>query len=177
MTETNEPAETAETADTPRTAETPAPATPAPLHWKLVIDCANPQSQADFWAAALHYAVEDNSAFIERLLELGAVPREAVVEFHARLAFRDLVAVRHPDDPYDQDSGTGLGRRLLFQRVPEAKTGKNRLHLDLHPAAGEREGEVERLERLGASVLRRVKEPGGEWVVMADPEGNEFCVQ
>lgn len=109
MTETNEPAETAETADTPRTAETPAPATPAPLHWKLVIDCANPQSQADFWAAALHYAVEDNSAFIERLLELGAVPREAVVEFHARLAFRDLVAVRHPDDPYDQDSGTGLG--------------------------------------------------------------------
>ncbi|KUM74255.1 VOC family protein [Streptomyces curacoi] len=147
------------------------------MHWKLVIDCANPQSQADFWAAALHYAVEDNSAFIERLLELGALPREAVVEFHARLAFRDLVAVRHPDDPYDQDSGTGLGRRLLFQRVPEAKTGKNRLHLDLHPTAGEREGEVERLERLGASVLRRAKEPGGEWVVMADPEGNEFCVQ
>ncbi|MGI5377433.1 VOC family protein [Streptomyces sp. CA-251387] len=151
--------------------------TPTPLHWKLVIDCANPQSQADFWAAALHYEVEDNSALIERLLELGALPREAVVEFHARLAFRDLVAVRHPDDPYDQESGTGLGRRLLFQRVPEAKTVKNRLHLDLHAAARKREAEVERLEGLGASVLRRVKEPGGEWVVMTDPEGNEFCVQ
>ena len=150
---------------------------PTPLHWKLVIDCANPQSQADFWAAALHYEVEDNNALIERLLELGALPREAVVEFHARLAFRDLVAVRHPDDPYDQDSGTGLGRRLLFQRVPEAKTVKNRLHLDLHAAAGERESEVERLEGLGASVLRRLKEPSGEWVLMADPEGNEFCVQ
>ncbi|MFI7411023.1 VOC family protein [Streptomyces sp. NPDC049627] len=151
--------------------------TPAPLHWKLVIDCANPQSQADFWAAALRYEVEDNNALIERLLELGALPREAVVEFHARLAFRDLVAVRHPDDPYDQDSGTGLGRRLLFQRVPEAKSVKNRLHLDLHAATGEREAEVARLEGLGASVLRQVKEPGGEWVVMADPEGNEFCVQ
>lgn len=155
-----------------------APGTaPTPLHWKLVVDCANPQSQADFWAAALHYEVEDNNALIERLLELGALPRDAVVEFHARLAFRDLVAVRHPDDPYAKDSGTGLGRRLLFQRVPEAKSVKNRLHLDLHAAAGEREAEVGRLEELGASVLRRVKEPGGEWAVMADPEGNEFCVQ
>ncbi|MFF8358645.1 VOC family protein [Streptomyces chartreusis] len=149
---------------------------PAPLHWKLVIDCANPQSQADFWAAVLHYEVEDNNALIDRLLELGALPREAVVEFHARLAFRDLVAVRHPDDPYDKGSGTGLGRRLLFQRVPEEKTVKNRLHLDVHTASGEREGEVGRLEGLGASVLRQVQEPSGAWVVMADPEGNEFCV-
>ncbi|AVH57131.1 MULTISPECIES: VOC family protein [Streptomyces] len=151
--------------------------TPAPVHWKLVIDCADPQAQADFWAAALHYEAEDNGAFIERLLELGALPREATVEFHARLAFRDLVAVRHPDDPYDEASGTGLGRRLLFQRVSEPKTVKNRLHLDLHPGDGRRADEVERLEGLGASVLRHVKEPGGEWVVMADPEGNEFCVQ
>ncbi|WAZ23439.1 hypothetical protein STRCI_004780 [Streptomyces cinnabarinus] len=150
---------------------------PAPLHWKLVVDCANPQSQADFWAAALHYEVEDNNALIERLLELGALPREAVVEFHARLAFRDLVAVRHPADPYDQDSGTGLGRRLLFQRVPEAKTVKNRLHLDVHAPEGRREAEVERLRGLGASVRREVKEPSGQWVVMEDPEGNEFCVQ
>lgn len=149
---------------------------PAPLHWKVVVDCADPRSQADFWGAALRYEVEDNNALIERLLELGALPREAVVEFHARLAFRDLVAVRHPDDPYDEDSGTGLGRRLLFQRVPEAKTVKNRLHLDLHAAPGEREAEIGRLEGLGASVARRVKEPSGEWAVMTDPEGNEFCV-
>ncbi|WP_210581132.1 VOC family protein [Streptomyces sp. GESEQ-4] len=151
--------------------------TPTPVHWKLVIDCANPQSQADFWAAALHYEVEDNNAFIDRLLELGVLPREATVEFHARLAFRDLVGVRHPDDPYDEDNGAGLGRRLLFQRVPEAKSVKNRLHLDLHPGKGRRAEEVERLRELGASVQREVKEPGGEWVVMTDPEGNEFCVQ
>ncbi|MFC8514345.1 VOC family protein [Streptomyces sp. NPDC057257] len=156
--------------------ETPA-ATPTPLHWKLVVDSADPHAQADFWAAALHYTVEDNSALVRRLLEAGVVPAEGTVDFHGRPAFRDLIAVRHPDDPYDEGSGTGLGRRLLFQRVPEAKTVKNRLHLDLHPGAERRDEEVERLEGLGAGVLRRVREQGGEWVVMADPEGNEFCVQ
>jgi len=160
--------------------QTPAPtppSAPAPVHWKLVIDSADPHAQAEFWAAALRYEVEDNSALIERLLQLGALPAAATVDFHGRRAFRDLIAVRHPQDPYDKDSGTGLGRRLLFQRVPEAKTLKNRLHLDLHPGEGRRDAEAERLEGLGASVLRRVKEPGGEWTVMADPEGNEFCVQ
>ncbi|MFI6565334.1 VOC family protein [Streptomyces sp. NPDC050534] len=150
--------------------------TQTPIHWKLVIDAADPHAQAEFWAAALGYEVEDNAAFIERLLELGALPDAATVDFHGRRAFRDLIAVRHPDDPCDPEKGVGLGRRLLFQRVPEPKSVKNRLHLDLHPGEGRRDGEVERLEGLGASVLRQVKEPAGEWVVMADPEGNEFCV-
>jgi hypothetical protein len=147
------------------------------VHWKLVIDANDPHAQADFWAAALRYEVEDNSALIGKLLGFGALPEEATVDFHGRRAFRDLVAVRHPEDPYEEESGTGLGRRLLFQRVPETKTAKNRLHLDLHPGGGRRDEEVARLEGLGASALRRVKEQGGEWVVMADPEGNEFCVQ
>ncbi|MFF5026899.1 VOC family protein [Streptomyces collinus] len=150
--------------------------TPEPLHWKLVVDAADPHAQADFWAAALRYEAEDNSALVERLLSLGALPEAATVDHHGRPAFRDLIAVRHPDDPVDPDSGTGLGRRLLFQRVPEAKTVKNRLHLDLHPGAGRRADEVARLESLGARLLREVKEAGGEWVLMTDPEGNEFCV-
>ena len=149
---------------------------PAPLHFKIVVDTTAPHAQADFWAAALHYEVEDNGALIEKLLGFGAVPAELTVESHGRRAWRDLAAVRHPDDPYEKESGTGLGRRLLFQRVPEARTGKNRVHLDVHSADGGREAEVARLEVLGASVVRRVKEQGGEWVVMADPEGNEFCV-
>ncbi|MES9519095.1 VOC family protein [Streptomyces capoamus] len=150
---------------------------PAPLHWKLVIDAADPHTQADFWAAALHYTAEDNSALVERLLSAGALPGEATVEYHGRPAFRDLIAVRHPDDPYDPETGTGLGRRLLFQRVPEPKTGKNRLHLDLHPGPERRAEEVARLRALGARVVREVKEPAGQWVLMADPEDNEFCVQ
>ncbi|CAM5480852.1 Glyoxalase-like domain-containing protein OS=Streptomyces tendae OX=1932 GN=GUR47_17675 PE=4 SV=1 [Streptomyces tendae] len=120
--------------------------------------------------------MEDNSALIGKLLGFGAVPAELTVESHGRRAWRDLAAVRHPDDPFQEESGTGLGRRLLFQRVPEAKTVKNRVHLDVHAPDGRREEEVARLEALGASVQRQVKEPGGEWVVMADPEGNEFCV-
>ncbi|KOV70787.1 VOC family protein [Streptomyces sp. MMG1121] len=151
--------------------------TPAPLHWKLVIDAADPHAQADFWAAALHYTAEDNSALVERLLSAGALPGEAAVEYHGRPAFRDLIAVRHPDDPYDPETGTGLGRRLLFQRVPEPKTVKNRLHLDLHTAPDRRTAELARLQALGARVVREVKEPSGEWHVLTDPEGNEFCLQ
>ncbi|MGI5197416.1 VOC family protein [Streptomyces sp. CA-288835] len=149
---------------------------PTPLHWKLVIDAADPHAQADFWAAALGYEVEDNSALIERLLGFGAVPPEITVESHGHKAWRDLIAVRHPEDPYDKESGTGLGRRFLFQRVPEPKTVKNRLHIDVHTEPGRRQAEVARLTDLGAAVEREVKEPGGEWVIMTDPEGNEFCV-
>ncbi|OAH11582.1 VOC family protein [Streptomyces jeddahensis] len=147
------------------------------LHWKLVIDAADPHAQAVFWAEALGYEVEDNNAQIERLLGLGVAPESLTLEFRGRRAWRDLIAVRHPDDPYDEESGIGLGRRILFQRVPESKTVKNRLHIDVHSADGQLDAEVERLAGLGASVQRRVKEPAGEWVVMQDPEGNEFCVQ
>ncbi|WP_344319958.1 VOC family protein [Streptomyces macrosporus] len=139
------------------------------LGWKLVIDCADPHRQADFWAAALGYEVEDNSVLIERLLGFGAVGEDILVEHHGRRAWRDAAAVRHPRDPVDPDSGTGLGRRLLFQRVPEPKTVKNRLHIDVHAGAGRREETVARLQGLGASVIRRVREPSGEWTVMSDP--------
>ncbi|MER6398071.1 VOC family protein [Kitasatospora sp. NPDC001603] len=146
------------------------------LHWKLVIDCADPHRQAAFWAAALDYTVEDHSALIARLLAAGAVTPDLVTETDGRAAWRTLAGVRHPDEPFDPVSGTGLGRRLLFQQVPEAKTAKNRLHLDLHPGPDARGATVERLEALGATVLRAVDEPGGSWTVMQDPEGNEFCV-
>ncbi|MFD4985866.1 VOC family protein [Streptomyces sp. NPDC058374] len=148
-----------------------------PVHWKLVIDAHDPHAQALFWSEALGYAIEDNDALIERVLDLGAAPEEAAVEFQGRRAWRDLIAVRHPDDPVDEQTGIGSGRRILFQRVPEPKSGKNRLHLDLHPGEGRRDAEMERLTGLGATVVREVAEPGGTWVVMRDPEGNEFCVQ
>lgn len=152
--------------------------TSTPVHWKLVVDAHDPHAQADFWAAALGYEVEDHSALIAKLLDLGAIPSEILLDHHDRRAWRDAAAVRHPDDPYDAESGAGLGRRLLFNRVPpsEKKTGKNRLHIDLHGPAGQRDTEVERLRALGAGTQRHVAEQGGEWVVMTDPEGNEFCV-
>jgi len=63
----------------------------------------------------------------------------------------------------------------LFLIVPEGKTLKNRLHLDLRPSRSMAE-EVARLEAAGATSLRRVDEGGSFWTVMADPEGNELCV-
>jgi hypothetical protein len=68
----------------------------------------------------------------------------------------------------------GGGPALLFQPVPEDKAVKNRLHLDLAPAAGDQRAEVERLVMLGAKVLD--DPPDDPWIVLADPEGNEFCV-
>ncbi|MGW9675967.1 VOC family protein [Streptomyces koyangensis] len=147
-----------------------------PVHWKLVVDAHDPHAQAAFWSAALGYAIEDNDALIAHVLSFGGAPEEATVEFQGRRAWRDLIAVRHPEDPFDKDTGIGEGRRILFQRVPEPKSAKNRLHLDLHSGDRPRESEVRRLTELGATVEREVAEAGGSWVVMRDPEGNEFCV-
>ncbi len=63
---------------------------------------------------------------------------------------------------------------LMFIQVPEAKTVKNRVHLDLH--ADDRTAEVERLVELGATIVHEKHEFGIEWTTLADPEGNEFCV-
>jgi catechol 2,3-dioxygenase-like lactoylglutathione lyase family enzyme len=70
--------------------------------------------------------------------------------------------------------GTGGGPLLVFQPVADEKAGKNRLHLDIAPATGSQDDEVERLVRLGAT--RVADEAEHPWVVLADPEGNEFCV-
>jgi predicted enzyme related to lactoylglutathione lyase len=67
---------------------------------------------------------------------------------------------------------------LLFVAVPEAKSAKNRVHLDLEPALRTRDEEVERLLGLGASLVADRRNPDGTgWAVLADPEGNEFCVE
>lgn len=146
------------------------------LHWKLVMDCRDAGAQAEFWAAALGYVVEDASALVSELLATGRLPEAAVVRDGARLRFRGLAAVRHPDDPFDAPSGTGHGRRILFQEVPEAKAGKNRLHLDVHAEDRDVDALVMRLEALGASrVEEQDQGPAGRWWVMRDPEGNEFC--
>ena len=88
-----------------------------------------------------------------------------------------------PDDPNEPGHEECLlispdgTTRLLFIEVPEAKTGKNRLHLDLVPVEGTRDQELERLLGLGAQVVDDLRRPDGPgWVVLADPEGNEFCI-
>jgi predicted enzyme related to lactoylglutathione lyase len=67
-----------------------------------------------------------------------------------------------------------LGVKLIFQRVDEPKTVKNRFHLDIH--AADIETEAVRLESLGARRVERYEEFGTSWILMSDPEGNELCV-
>jgi predicted enzyme related to lactoylglutathione lyase len=83
--------------------------------------------------------------------------------------------VDEEDDVVEIADPSGLSRPVLFVVVPEPKSVKNRLHMDIRPS-GSMKAEVTRLESAGATRLRRVDEGGSFWTVMSDPEGNEFCV-
>jgi len=87
----------------------------------------------------------------------------------------DYRSVEIDDEDAEIEPAEGHGPTLLFQVVPEGKTVKNRLHLDLR-SSGSMANEVARVEAAGATSLVRVDEGGSYWTVMADPEGNEFCV-
>ncbi|GAA2160623.1 MULTISPECIES: VOC family protein [Glycomyces] len=148
-----------------------------PVHFKIVIDCADPHRLAAFWAEAMGYKVEDHSAFIAGLLAQGIITEDLLTEVDGHHAWKTLAAVRNPDDPFDAASDAGQGMRLLFQQVPEPKTVKNRLHLDLHVGLANIDAETERLEALGGTrASERRQEGPSQWIVMQDPEGNEFCV-
>ena len=82
----------------------------------------------------------------------------------------DEVALEPPAGSREE----GVVPDLLFLRVPDGKAGKNRLHLDLRPA--DQAAEVARIEALGARRVDIGQAPDVTWVVLADPEGNEFCV-
>ncbi len=116
---------------------------------EIVIDCHDPQRLAAFWCAVLGYSVIDESEGWIEIAGPSVVPEEVR---------------RAPMPP-----------TMVFVPVPEAKSVKNRLHIDVSPVDCSREQEVERLLGLGAS---HVDIGQGEqiWVVLADPEGNEFCV-
>jgi Glyoxalase-like domain len=87
----------------------------------------------------------------------------------------------NPNLPEDDEAALVASDRslnLLFAKVPEAKAVKNRVHLDLQATESTRDHEVLRLVSLGATVVADRRRPDGSgWVVMADPEGNEFCVE
>jgi hypothetical protein len=134
---------------------------------QVAFDAADPHAQARFWAAALGYRVEDHDALVRQLVAAGRLREDEVTEVDGRLAFRDVTAARDPD---------GAGPRLFFQRVPEPRTAKNRVHLDLHVGPERREAEVARLVGLGASVLYETSDRGPVNTTLADPEGNELCV-
>jgi hypothetical protein len=140
---------------------------------QLVFDTADPDRQAHFWAEALGYQLQpppDGFDSWEAFLRSAGIAEER---------WNEASAITDP---------AGKGPRIFFQRVPEGKTAKNRLHLDINASGGHGvaledrkprvDAEVKRLKALGASDERGAIEKDGEyWVRMNDPEGNEFCVQ
>lgn len=136
--------------------------------FQVCVDCADPHLLARFWAAALGYEVEDNTALIERVLGSGLATEDDTVTIDGQRFWKTAAACT---------DASGDGRpRLLFQVVPETKSGKNRVHVDLHVGAERQATEVERLTALGATRIGEGRQGPQTWVVMADPEGNEFCV-
>lgn len=141
---------------------------------QITFDCADPARLAAFWAAALGYQLDPPPAGFDSwdaFLDAAGVPAE-----HRN----DRSAVSDPD---------GIGPRLYFQKVPEGKAAKNRLHLDLRAAPGIRDADERmaalrargaELEALGAAILEehapdpRLRDAG--FIVMRDPEQNEFCL-
>jgi hypothetical protein len=144
------------------------------MFWQLTIDANNPAALARFWAQALGYRP--------------APPTEPVTTWNALYRARLGEDEGYDDRLFDP---AGLRPPIWFQQVPEAKAGKNRLHLDIYPTgrdtalAMERrieivEAKVAELLTCGATVERRIREDDPKdpayFAVMHDPEGNEFCI-
>jgi hypothetical protein len=143
-----------------------------PQKVQIVFDCHDPAGLSKFYAEALHYKLQDppdGYKSWEEALKVWGVPEQ---EWNSASAI------------VDPEAG---GPRIYFQQMDTPKLGKNRVHLDLNASSGlkvpieQRKEqiriEVERLLKLGATKQREWEEQGEYWVVMLDPEGNEFCVQ
>jgi hypothetical protein len=125
---------------------------------QVTFDAADPGALAAFWAEVLGYAADP--------------PPEGFASWED---WADASGISDPD---------GSGSRIFFQRVPEGKSAKNRVHLDVRAAPGlddearrrRLSEEAVRLIDLGATKLYEFEERGQFWITMQDPEGNEFCL-
>jgi hypothetical protein len=142
---------------------------------QMVMDCADPHAQGKFWCAALGWVPERNEPFVRSVLEQGLATEDQVIEVDGVLTWRTVEAIRHPE--HDAIRELGGTARLLFLQVPEGKTVKNRMHLDINVGKDHIDAKVAELVALGATELGKVAEPGAFHTTMADPEGNEFDVQ
>jgi Glyoxalase-like domain len=136
--------------------------------FQVVIDCAEPHVLADWWAEALGWVVEPTDEdFIRKMISEGYATENDTAMHRGALVWKEGAAIRHPD---------GGRKRILFQLVPEPKTVKNRVHLDVFVGAENVEGELDRLTGMGARFLHRGRQGPHGWVTIADPEGNEMCL-
>jgi len=139
--------------------------------FQVTFDCADPASLSRFWVVALDYKLQE--------------PPEGFASWNDWLRQSDIPEAEWNDVSIAVDPER-VKPNLYFQKVSEGKIVKNRLHLDIRISAGPETPAHERAQliapkvaqliELGATQLRVVEEHGSYWVVMADPEGNEFCL-
>ncbi len=135
---------------------------------QVTFDCADPHRLAAWWADLLGWTVEpQDAAFIQQMIDGGFASADDAIDHEGRLVWRAGCAINAPE-------GTAAPR-ILFQLVPEAKTVKNRVHLDLR-AGAEVEAMRSRAVELGAVAIGGGQQGPHSWITYLDPEGNEFCL-
>jgi len=139
---------------------------------QVVVDCVDPHTLADWWAETLGWVVEvTDEELIRRLIAEGQAAEEDTTVHHGRLVWKAGAAICPPEQ-----LGNARRLRYLFQPVPEPRQGKNRVHWDVRLEGEDRDAVRQDLEARGATYLDWQAQGPYSWHVMADPEGNEFCL-
>ena len=137
--------------------------------FQVTFDSNAPHPLADWWADALGWEREPtDEAFIRRMVDEGQAAESDTMRHNGELVWVVGAAIRHPTDE--------SAPRVLFQLVPEPKTVKNRVHLDVRVGPENVAAEVARLTAAGATVLHEGQQGPFRWTTIADPEGNELCL-
>ena len=133
---------------------------------QLTFDCADPHGLAEWWAETLGWQVEaQDAAFIRQMVEAGHASEDETTVHRGSLVWRAGAAIVDPE---------GAAPRILFQQVPEGKSGKNRVHLDVRIGGDDPERVRERLVERGARAIGQGRQGPHSWTTFQDPEGNEF---
>lgn len=139
---------------------------------QICVDCIDPHTLADWWAETLDWVVEPtDEAFIRRMIAEGHAAEEDTTIHRGQLVWKAGAAICPPEQVGDPDRP-----RFLFQPVPEPRQGKNRVHWDVRLDGADKDEVRARLEARGATYLASHSQGPHSWHVMADPEGNEFCI-
>lgn len=139
--------------------------------FQVAMDCADPHALAGWWAGTLGWEiVRPGGDFIRKMIAEGYATEADTAVHEGVLVWAAGAAIVHPDGP---DGGP---RRIYFQQVPEGKSAKNRVHLDVAVGPEHFREEQDRLVARGATYLYDGQQGPHRWVTMADPEGNEFCI-
>ena len=142
------------------------------LNIQVVVDSADPHTQADWWAETLGWIVEPTDQdFVSEMIAKGFATEEETIIHNGVRVWKPGAAICPADE-----AGRRGRRRILFQIVPEAKSVKNRVHWDVDLGGTDKDDARAKLEARGATYLHDGRQGPHTWYTMADPEGNEFCI-